>query len=253
VIPLKDNLGAGGFPAVTVALIALCSLVFLWQLTLSGERGSAGERNGDVVAGEFSERDEFAETYGVTPAQFAENVADDEFDEVPWWTAPFTAIPVAADFLHLVVNMLFLLIFGRTLEARLGRLRLGAIAIAGTLAAIGVQALAEPESQLLAIGAASMLAGLLGAYAVLHPRAGVVTLSVIPGFGTVLEVPALLTIAVWFAIGLIPAVGPMVDGDLLIGTGLEYAGYGAALLAGGLAGLALGRGRAGAEAEWASA
>jgi hypothetical protein len=60
-------------------------------------------------------------------------------------------------------------------------------------------------------------------------------------------------IAAWLAIGLIPAVGPMVDGDLLIGAGLEYAGYGAALLAGGLVGLALGRGRSAAEAGWASA
>jgi hypothetical protein len=81
----------------------------------------------------------------------------------------------------------------------------------------------------------------------------VVTVSVIPGFGTVLEVPALLTIAAWLAIGLIPAVGPMVDGDLLVGTGVEFAGYGAALLAGGVAGLALRRGRPAAEAGLASA
>ena len=74
-IPLKDNVGAGGRPVVTATLIALCLLVFLWQLTLSGERGSAGERNGDVVAGDFSERDEFAETYGATPAQVAAVVA----------------------------------------------------------------------------------------------------------------------------------------------------------------------------------
>jgi membrane associated rhomboid family serine protease len=116
-----------------------------------------------------------------------------------------------------------------------------------------VQALIDPESRLLVIGASAMLAGVLGAYAALYPRAGVVTVSVIPGFGTVLEVPALLTIAAWLAIGLIPAVGPVVDGDLLIGTGLEYAGYATALLLGALAAWPLSRGRPAPEATLASA
>ena len=252
-IPLKDNVGAGGRPLVTATLIVACVLVFLWQVTLSGERGSAGERNGDVVAGEFSERDEFAETYGATPAQISEKVGDDEFEELPWWTAPFTAIPVSPDLLHLAVNMLFLLIFGRTLEARLGRIRFVLLAAAGAAAAISAQALIDPESQLLVIGASAMLAGVLGAYAALYPRAGVVTVSVIPGFGTVLEVPALLTIAAWLAIGLIPAVGPVVDGDLLIGTGLEYAGYATALLLGALVAWPLSRGRPTRDATLASA
>ena len=253
-IPLKDNVGADGMPVVTIAVIALLALVFLWQLTLSGAEGSAGDRNGKVVTGDLSERDELAVTYGTSPARVSEHIRDDQLDnQPPWWLSPFTAVPVAADFLHLAVNLLFLLIFGRTLEARLGRARflvlLGLAAVAG----VAAQALVDPGAAELIVGSSTALAGVIGAYLVLHPRAAVVTLSVIPLLGTVLEVPVLLVAGAWLAIGLIPAVGPLVDPDLLAGIGLQYAGFAGALLAGALIAPLLGLGRPSPGATPASA
>lgn len=243
-IPLKDNVPGSGVPAVTIALIGLCLLVFCWQLTLSGKQGSAGDRNGEIVVGDFSERDEFAAKYGTSPARIAGHPDEVEFrHRPPTWMSPATAFPVAADLLHLAINLLFLLIFGRTLEARLGRIRFGALLVLAVAAGAGAQALADPDSTGLVVGASTGLAGLLGAYAVLYPRAAIVSVSLIPGFGTVLEVPALLMIAAWLGIGLIPAVGPMVDVDLVAGLGVEFVGYAGAIAIGAAAAGLLGRGR----------
>lgn len=248
-IPLKDNVPTSGFPAVTIGLIAVCSLVFLWQLTLSGEPGTGSTDDRVRAPGGTSERGSFAVEYGTSPALIAEGGEGGPQGGAPWWLSPFTAIAVAADLLHLAVTLLFLLIFGRTLELRLGGLRFAALIGLGAVASIGAQALAEPGTAELVIGAGAVLACVLGAYAALYPRAGVVTVSLIPFFGTVLEVPGLLMMAAWLAIGLIPAVAPLVDPDLLVSTGLEYLGYGAALAVGVALARPLSRGRPAADAR----
>ncbi|MDQ3102503.1 MAG: rhomboid family intramembrane serine protease [Actinomycetota bacterium] len=247
-IPLKDNVPTAGFPAVTIGLIALCVLVFGWQLTLSGDEDTIGGPNGESIVVGISERDELAARYGTSPARIAGGDEEVELDgRPPPWLSPFTAVPVAGDLLHLAINLLFLLIFGRTLELRLGRLRFVALAVAGAGASIGAQALAEPETGELVVGAGAPLACVLGAYAALYPRAGVVTLTLIPLFGTVIEVPGLMMMAAWLAIGLIPAVAPLVGPDLLVSTGLEYLGYGAALAVGVALARPLSRGRPAAD------
>ena len=60
-----------------------------------------------------------------------------------------------------------------------------------------------------------MLAGVLGAYAASFPRATVLSLSLIPMFSTLIEVPAMLLIAAWFVIGLIPGLEQVVTPSLL--------------------------------------
>ena len=82
------------------------------------------------------------------------------------------------------------------------------------------------------VGVGTALSGVLGAYAVLHPRAGVVSLTLVPFFATLVEAPALLLIAAWFLIALIPSAGTLVDPDLLLGTGLVLLGYATAFAAG---------------------
>ena len=241
-IPLKDNLLAGGFPAVTAALIALCLFVFFWQLTLSGEAGSGDPDGREVLNGDLSERDDFAEDYAASPGRFAQTRDEGNPGRVAWPLSPLTAMPVAADFLHLAVNLLFLWIFGRTLEAAFGRLRFTALLAAAAFSGIGLLAIIEPESTKLVVGLGTALSGVLGAYAVLHPRAGVVSLTLVPFFATLVEAPALLLIAAWFLLALVPSVGAVVDPDLLLGSGLELLGYAAAFAVGAAAGL-LARGR----------
>lgn len=241
-IPLKDNVGLGGLPALTIALIVLCVLVFGWQATLSGEPQSGAVEGVAAVVGGPSERDEFAAKNATSPSRIG-GAAEELNAGPPWWLSPFTATPIAADLFHLAVDLLLLLIFGRTLEARLGRVRFAALIALGVAGSICVQALVDPDAGRLVLGTGAALASVLGGYLFLHPRAGVVTLSVIPLFGTILIVPAAVVVAAWLAIGLIPSVIAVVNSGLLVGTGLEYLGYGAALAIGAAAGAALDRSR----------
>lgn len=234
-IPLKDNLLVGGFPAVTVGLIAICLIGFGWQLALSGERGSG---SGDSPASEISQRDELALTYGTSPERIADGGSEVGWsDEPPGVLTPLSAIPVAADLLTLAVGLLFLLIFGRTLEADLGALAFAALLAVAALAGAAAQALVDPEASELVVGLGTALSGVLGAYAVLHPRAGVVSLTLIPLFATLVEFPALLLIASWFLIALLPSVSAMFDPDLLLGNGLTLLGYAVAFAVGAAGGL----------------
>lgn len=234
-IPLKDNLLAGGFPAVTIGLIAICLAGFCWQLTLSGDRGSG---SADSARGQISERDELALTYGTSPERIADGGSEVGWDdEPPGLLTPLSAIPVAADLLTLAIGLLFLLIFGRTLEADLGAPAFAALLAVAALAGAGAQALVDPDASELVVGAGTVLSGVLGAYAVLHPRAGVVSLTLIPFFATLIEFPALLLIASWFLIALLPSVSAMFDPDLLLGNGLTLLGYAVAFVAGAGAGL----------------
>lgn len=226
---------------ITLALIGLCLLVFLWQVSLSGEPGTGTDDSPAAVVGGPSEQDDFAIEWGASPDAIGD--AGRESAAAPWWLSPFTAFTVGADLLHLVVNLLLLLVFGRTLELQLGRARFLALLGLGIAASTGVQALVGPSEDRLVVGAGAALATALGAYAVLHPRAVVLCLSLIPLFGSVVEVPALLLMTSWLAIDLIPAVGPLVDPAILVGLGLEYAGYAAAAIAGAGLALALVRGR----------
>lgn len=215
---------------MTIALIVLCVLVFGSQLLRSGSDGS-----GDVVG--ISERDEFAIEHGTSPALVADRGAEQPLDQPSRWISPITAFFVSTDFLHLVINMLFLWIFGRTIELTFGRWRFAGFLVLSAFVAIGMMALIDPDSTGLVLGTANVVAAILGTYVILYRGAAVITLSLIPFFATLLEVPVLLLIPAWFLLGLIPEFGSVVDPGLLSDAGLEYLGYLAAFAFGAGAGL----------------
>jgi membrane associated rhomboid family serine protease len=105
--------------------------------------------------------------------------------------------------LHLAGNMLFLWIFGNNIEDSMGRVRFVAFYLAGGVVALLAQTALEPDSMVPTIGASGAVAAVLGGYAVLYPRARVFTLVIIILFITVIELPALLVLGLWFVIQLL--------------------------------------------------
>jgi membrane associated rhomboid family serine protease len=104
-----------------------------------------------------------------------------------------------ASILHIGGNMLFLWIFGNTLEDAMGQVKFLAFYIVGGLAALALQVAIGPNSIAPTIGASGAIAAILGGYIVLYPRARVLTLVLIIMLFTVIEVPALVMLAAWVA------------------------------------------------------
>ncbi len=107
-----------------------------------------------------------------------------------------------ASFLQLLAAMLFLAIFGPSVEDRLGRGGLLALYLLGGLLVLGVRVLADPTSTTPILGAAGAVTAILAAYMVLHPRARVISLVFVVFFFTIVEVPAVILLIVWLAVQL---------------------------------------------------
>jgi membrane associated rhomboid family serine protease len=167
-IPLRDVIPSRTTPGVTISLIGLNVVVYLFQLMLS-ERG----------------QDAFFIGFGLVPAYFSLlNV--------------LTAMFVHGGFAHLAGNLLFLGIFGDNVEDRLGHGRfLTFYLICGFAAAIAQTAL-NPNSLVPMVGASGAIAGVMGAYLVLYPRSRVLMLFPFPVF--LFELPAIVFLVIWFVV-----------------------------------------------------
>ena len=100
--------------------------------------------------------------------------------------------------LHLGGNMLFLWIFGNNVEDAMGHVKFALFYLLGGLAALALHVVTDFNSTTPTLGASGAIAAVLGAYAVLFPRARVVTVIFIVFFFTILELPALLVLGGWF-------------------------------------------------------
>jgi membrane associated rhomboid family serine protease len=243
VLPLKDNNPTSRFPFVTVALIAICVAVFFWQLNFPTDQrldeagfGSIDQSaleyganpyrithtgTAECAVGAVSEPspDQFeagvvcpgTKDYAEARARSAENpgfnLGPFTVDQAVWWVTLFTSMFMHGGWLHIAGNMLFLWVFGNNIEDRLGPLRFLLFYLLAGLIAVYTQALIDTSSTAPTIGASGAIAGVLGAYALLYPRARVLTLIFIIFFVTLIEIPALILLAVWFILQFIPALG----------------------------------------------
>jgi membrane associated rhomboid family serine protease len=179
-LPIHDDNPHTLTPCVNYGLIIACVAAFLWQLSL-GEGGDA------AVA-----------IYGLTPGQLFGTVTP----EVGEATSPailtiFTSMFLHGGWMHFLGNMLYLWIFGDNIEASLGHKRYFAFYVVCGIAAALVQCFSAPTSNVPMIGASGAIAGVLGAYLVLHPRSNVkvfVFLIII----TTINVPAFIVLGLWF-------------------------------------------------------
>lgn len=117
---------------------------------------------------------------------------------VPAWSTLLTSMFMHGSWLHLGLNMLFLWIFGDNVEDSMGHLRYAVFYLVCGIAAAMTQALIHPDSTIPMVGASGAISGILGAYLLLHPYATVRVLIVIVVFVTIVHVPALFVLGLWF-------------------------------------------------------
>jgi membrane associated rhomboid family serine protease len=192
VIPLKDDIPTRRFPIVTVVLIAINVIVyFVFEQGLWG----LGETGNEVVV-----------EYGAVPFEITngEDVVGPP-GQAPFWLTILTSMFLHGSLLHLAGNMLFLWIFGNNIEDSMGRPTFVAFYLLGGLAALGLQVAMDPDSMVPTVGASGAIAAVLGAYGRLYPRARVVTVVIIIIFFTIVTLPALLVLGLWFLLQLLPA------------------------------------------------
>jgi membrane associated rhomboid family serine protease len=205
VFPLKDNIPTRRVPVLTVGLIVANALMFFFfqeaSLSLSGASVDP-QRVVEFGAIPFEITHPGSECIEGTGAKLdcGEDIAP---DQAPVWLTLLTSMFMHGGLLHLLGNMLFLWIFGNNIEDSMGRVRFIVFYVAGGLVALLAQTLLEPNSTAPTIGASGAVAAVLGGYALLYPRARVVTLVIIIFFITLIELPALLVLGLWFLVQLL--------------------------------------------------
>ena len=205
-IPLKDDIPTRRTPIVTIALIAINVIAYfifeqgLWDL---GETGNERVIEYGAIPGEITDPD--VQCIDAGGSQIQCGTGDFGSGYVSVWLTIFTSMFLHGSLLHLGGNMLFLWIFGNNIEDSMNRLVFIGFYILGGLAALGLQVVSDSSSLVPTVGASGAIAGVLGAYARLYPRARVVTLIFIIIIFTVITLPAVLVLGVWFLLQLLPA------------------------------------------------
>jgi membrane associated rhomboid family serine protease len=119
--------------------------------------------------------------------------------QLPTYLTVFTSMFTHSGLLHLGGNMLFLWIFGNNVEDSMGPAKFVLFYVLGGLAALALQTVIDPSSTAPTLGASGAIAGVLGGYIVLYPRARVLTLIFLVVFFTFIELPAYFFLFIWFA------------------------------------------------------
>ena len=205
-IPLRDVIPSRTTPYITVTIIILNVLAWLFELALPA----------DV-------RTVFLQVYGVVPADFHA-------------TTLITSMFLHGGWMHVLGNMWYLWIFGDNVEDRLGHgLFIGFYLLCGIIAALGQIAI-DPGSTLPTIGASGAIAGVMGAYFVLYPRSRVLTLIPLIIFWEIIELPAIVLLGFWFVIQLFSA-GTIAVTASTGGGGVAFAAHVAGFVVGMIGGL----------------
>jgi len=221
VIPIKDDIPTRRFPIVTIVLIAINVIVYLvfeqglWGL---GEHGNEVVVEYGAIPIEITDPGtECATVAGGTAVRCGPDAAVP--DQAPFWATLLTSMFLHGSLLHLAGNMLFLWIFGNNIEDSMNRLVFVVFYVLGGLAALGLQVAMDPNSAIPTVGASGAIAAVLGAYARLYPHARVVTVVFIIIFFTIVTLPALLVLGLWFLLQLLPAFSEPVSNT---GGGVAY-------------------------------
>ena len=201
--PIRDHNPSGRVPYVTYALVLLNIGIFAsYWLTIPNEPRLAM----------------FYVEWGLVPRHV---MAGNGLETV------LTSMFLHGGFMHLAGNMLFLWIFGDNLEDILGHARYLGFYLLSGLAAAALQVASAPYSPVPMIGASGAIAGVMGGYLLLFPRAKVDVLIIIVIFFRIFPIPAWIMLGVWFAMQLFSGFSTPGDGG-----GVAYWAHAGGFIAG---------------------
>jgi membrane associated rhomboid family serine protease len=211
--PIKDNIPLSRVPLVTIALVAVIVVAYLLAI-FHGGGFIDGPSKGTTVhygaipyelthPGDLCGFDVIESNAGFITCQSRAGVFGGVSQPHPaTWTTVFTSMFLHGSFLALFFNLLFLVLFGPSVEDTLGRVRFLCLYLVGGLVALALRVAVGPGSFEPLLGSSGAIAAVLGAYLLLHPRAGVITLVLVPLFATIVEIPALILLALWLPLQL---------------------------------------------------
>lgn len=207
-IPIRDLNPHKRFPIVTVALIAANALAFL--ATTQSLLGLSREASYQ---------------YGAVPCDVVGQCVaiSQELDRLFPSRSPYisvlTSMFMHGDILHLGFNMLFLWVFGNNVEDHLGRIGFPIFYVATGLAAAFTHIGFNAGSQVPIVGASGAISGILGAYAILWPRATVISILPLGFFFTTIRTPAWVALGLWFVVQFLGGLAGLGDAS---GGGVAY-------------------------------
>ncbi|MCK4593818.1 rhomboid family intramembrane serine protease [bacterium] len=181
-IPLKDDISHRSFPYVNIALIAINIAIFIFELVIGDRLSRLLYANAFVPADYTVGFTRAVERYGFLKLVYS----------------PFVSMFVHGSVVHIAGNMLFLFVFGDNVEDRLGHVRYLFFYVLCGLVATAVHFVVNPACPLPIVGASGAIAGVLGAYLVLFPKARILTLVPLVIIFWAIRLPAFIVLPFWF-------------------------------------------------------
>ena len=200
-IPLRDENPTRTTPYVVYALVALNAAAFAYN-------GPLGPHTHNPLSGLELISAELVTGRDVGPPT-----------PVAAWLTIFTSMFLHANLLHIGGNMLYLWIFGNNIEDVLGHLKFAIFYLLGGVGAALAQVFVNPMAQVPMVGASGAIAGLLGAYLVLFPRARIITIL----FIQITALPASIVLGFWIALQVINSL--LLGGGMVPGGEIAYAAH----------------------------
>jgi len=187
--PLKDDVPGRTTPFITVGLIAINVVVFLYQISLGLEGSTPGVAVRELIL-----------EFGLTPCRLTGYCADALPGLPSPWVTMLTSMFLHGGLFHVGGNMLYLWIFGDNVEDTLGHGRFLIFYLLSGVAAALVQTMVSPASAIPMLGASGAVSGVLGAYLLLFPHARVLTLLIFGFFFRMVHIPAVVVLGFWIVV-----------------------------------------------------
>ena len=186
-IPIRDTIRSKNFPAVNFTIIGLNIIVFFWQLA------------------QGPHLQETLYSYGIVPLRYHDPELSVHLTAFQQYFPFLSSMFLHGGFLHILMNMWFLYIFGDNIEDRLGHIRYLIFYLVCGVAAGVIHLFTNWNSNVPTIGASGAISGVMGAYLLLYPRSKILTLVFIFFFIQFIEIPAFIFLGIWILLQLFSA------------------------------------------------